>query len=157
MAKTTRATLAVKQAGVAHTIHEYDYDPDADSIGLQAARALGVSPAIVLKTLMTLVDDKPVCVLLASDREVNMKRLAAAAGGRSARMMPAADAERVTGYVVGGISPFGQKKRAPAIVDAAALAHEAVFFNAGQRGLHLRLAPADLVKALGAKTADIAG
>ena len=101
-------------------------------------------------------DAKPVCALIASDREVSLKKLAAAARGKSARMMPAPDAERVTGYVIGGISAFGQKKRAPTLVDVAALAHDFVFVNAGGRGLQLRLKPADLVAGLGAAAADIA-
>jgi Cys-tRNA(Pro)/Cys-tRNA(Cys) deacylase len=104
---------------------------------------------------MTLVDGKPVCVLLASDREVNMKKLASAMGGKSAQMMKPADAERATGYVVGGISPFGQKKPVPVMVDAPALEQAMVFVNGGQRGLQIRLAPKDLVAALRAKTADL--
>jgi Cys-tRNA(Pro)/Cys-tRNA(Cys) deacylase len=156
MAKTTRATQVVQQASLHHTVHSYDYDPDAEAIGLQAARSLAVPPEQVLKTLMTLVDGKPVCVLLASDKEVNMKKLAAAAGGKAAQMMKPADAERATGYVVGGISPFGQKKAVPTIVDSGALAQTLVFVNGGQRGLQIRLSPKDLVAALRAKAAEIA-
>lgn len=113
MARTTRATLAAKAAGVPHEVCEYAYDPEAPAVGMQAAQALGVPPGIVLKTLMLLVDAKPVCALIASDREVSLKKLAAAARGKSARMMPAPDAERVTGYVIGGISAFGQKSAPP--------------------------------------------
>jgi Cys-tRNA(Pro)/Cys-tRNA(Cys) deacylase len=131
----------LKKAGLAFSVHSYDYDPDADSIGLQAAQALGEAPERVLKTLMAAVDGKPVCVIVPSDREVSMKKLAAAFGGRSAQMMKPADAERITGYKVGGISPFGQKRRAPTAIEASALAHELVFINAGQRGLQVRLAP----------------
>jgi Cys-tRNA(Pro)/Cys-tRNA(Cys) deacylase len=131
----------LKRAGLAFSVHSYDYDPDADSIGLQAAQALGEPPERVLKTLMAAVDGKPVCVIVPSDREVSMKKLAAAFGGKSAQMMKPADAERVTGYKVGGISPFGQKRRAPTAIEASALAHELVFINAGQRGLQVRLAP----------------
>ncbi|HEX5377233.1 MAG TPA: Cys-tRNA(Pro) deacylase [Phenylobacterium sp.] len=155
MARTTPATLALKAAGLAHQLHVYDYDPEAPRVGLQAAEALGASPERVLKTLMTQVDGRPVCAVLASDREVAMKRLAAAVGGKSAQMMKPADAERITGYKVGGVSPFGQKKRSPVVVDAAALAHGQVFVNAGQRGLQAELAPGDLVAALGATVADI--
>jgi Cys-tRNA(Pro)/Cys-tRNA(Cys) deacylase len=157
MAKTTRATQAVQQAGLSHTIHSYDYDPDAEAIGLQAAQSLGVPPEQVLKTLMTLVDGKPCCVLLPSDKEVNMKKLAAAARGKSAQMMKPADAERATGFVVGGISPFGQRKSVPTIVDSGALAQALVFVNGGQRGLQIRLSPQDLVKGLEASVAEIAG
>ena len=155
MAKTTPATLALKKAGVAFDLHAYDYDPDAPRVGLQAAEALGADPARVLKTLMAELDGKPVCAVLASDQEVAMKRLAAVFGGKSAAMMKPADAERITGFKVGGVSPFGQKKRCPTVVDEAALAHARVFVNAGQRGLQAELAPADLVAALGAKVAAI--
>ncbi|ONG45565.1 aminoacyl-tRNA deacylase [Pseudoroseomonas deserti] len=157
MSKSTPATLAAQKAGIAFTVHAYDYDPEAESIGLQAAEALGEQPGRVLKTLMTEVDGKPVCVVLPSDREVSMKKLAAAAGGKSAAMMRVPDAERLTGYRVGGISPFGQKKRVPTFVEAAATSETYVFVNGGQRGLQIRLAPADLLAALGAKAAVIAG
>ena len=155
MARTTPATLALQKAAVAFTLHAYAYDPDAPRIGLHAAESLGVDPARVLKTLMAEVDGKPVCVVLASDREVAMKRLAAAVGGKSAQMMKPADAERITGYHVGGVSPFGQKRRAPTVLDVAAMAHDRVFVNAGQRGLQAELAPADLAAALGAVLAEI--
>ncbi len=155
MAKTTPATLALKAAGLAFELQAYDYDPDAPRVGLQAAESLGADPARVLKTLMAEVDGKPVCVILASDQEVAMKRLAAAVGGKSAQMMKPADAERITGYKVGGVSPFGRKRATPVVLDAAALDHPKVFVNAGQRGLQAELAPADLVAALGATVAAI--
>lgn len=145
MARTTPATLALDKAGVAYELHTYDYDPDAARVGLQAAESLGVPPDRVLKTLMVLVDGKPACAVLASDQEVAMKKLAAAAGGKTAQMMKPADAERATGYRVGGVSPFGQKKRVAALVDAAALAHDRVFVNGGQRGLQVLLRPQDLI------------
>ena len=154
MSKTTPATLALTRAGVAFSVHTYDYDPDADSIGLAAAAALGEDPARVLKTLMALVDGKPVLVIVPSDREVAMKKLAAAVGGRSAQMMKPADAERVTGYKVGGISPFGQRKPLPAVIEADALAERHVYINGGQRGLQVRLDPnaaRDVLKAVGAR------
>lgn len=155
MAKTTPATLALDKAGVAYELHTYDYDPDAPRVGLQAAESLGVSPDQVLKTLMAQVDGKPVCAILAADQEVAMKKLAAAAGGKSAQMMKPADAERITGYRVGGVSPFGQKRAAPTVIDEAALVHAKVFVNGGQRGLQVRLDPADLVSTLGAKVAGL--
>lgn len=157
MSKSTPATLAAQKAGIAFTLHAYDYDPEAESIGLQAAEALGEPPRRVLKTLMTEVDGRPVCVVLPSDREVAMKKLAAAAAGKSAAMMRVPDAERLTGYRVGGISPFGQKKRVATFVESAALAEPYVFVNGGQRGLQIRLSPADLLAALGARAAVIAG
>src|ERR1700719_3969553 len=150
MSKSTRATLALNKVGVNFTLHSYDYDPDADRIGLQAAEALGVEPRRVLKTLMAEVDGKPVCVIVPSDREVSMKKLAAAFGGKTAKMMRPADAERLTGYHVGGISPFAQKKRVPAAIDQAALAEASVFLNGGHRGLQIELAPDDARKALDA-------
>ena len=156
MSRATPATRFLDAAEVAYELATYDYDPNADRIGLQAAEALGVAPDEVLKTLMVLADGKPACVVLASDREVSMKRLAAALGAKTAEMMKPADAERVTGYRVGGVSPFGQKRLAPTVVDEAALAKAQVFVNGGQRGLQTRLSPADLVRALGAKVAAIA-
>ena len=154
MSKTTRATLALQQAGVAFTVHAYDYDPDAERIGLQAAEAMGADPGSVLKTLMVLVDGRPACVILPSDREVNLKKLASALGGKAAQMMNA-DAERITGYHVGGISPFGQKKRVPTLMEESGLAHGEVFINGGQRGLQVRLSPRDAAKALDAKIAAL--
>jgi Cys-tRNA(Pro)/Cys-tRNA(Cys) deacylase len=147
MSKTTRATQSLEKLGVKFTLHLYAYDPDAASIGLQAAEALGVPPARVLKTLMAEVDGKPVCAVVPSDCEVSMKKLAGAFGAKTAKMMRPADAERLTGYHVGGISPFGQKKRVPVAIEAAALDHASVFLNGGQRGLQIELAPHDAVKA----------
>src|SRR5262245_7513792 len=155
MSKMTRATKALEQAGAAFTVHTYDYDPDADSIGLQAASALGEDPARVLKTLMALVDGKPVCVIVPSDREVSMKKLAAAASGKSAQMMKPIEAERVTGFKVGGISPFGQRKSVRTVIEQSALAHGHVYVNGGQRGLQVRLKPADVRDVLKAVVADV--
>ena len=152
MSKTTRATQSLEKLGVKFVVHSYTYDPDAASIGLQAAEALGVPPERVLKTLMLEVDGKPVCAVVPSDCEVSMKKLAAAFGAKTARMMRPADAERLTGYHVGGISPFGQKKRVPVAIEAAALGHASVFLNGGQRGLQVELAPQDAVNAAGAIT-----
>jgi Cys-tRNA(Pro)/Cys-tRNA(Cys) deacylase len=156
MSRTTRATLALHKAGIEFTVHEYDYDPDAPRIGLQAAEALGVAPDAVLKTLMAEVDGKPICVVIPSDREVGMKALARAFDAKTARMMRPADAERITGYVVGGVSPFGQKRRVPAVVEETALLHDLVFINAGRRGLQVRLDPEDAVAVLHAKVAALA-
>ena len=150
MSRTTRATLALARLGVKFTLHTYDYDPDADRIGLQAAEALGIEPRRMLKTLMAEVDSKAVCVVVPSDREVSMKKLATAFGGKAANMMRPADAERLTGYHVGGISPFGQKKRVPTAIEQSALAELSVFINGGQRGLQIELDPNDAVRALDA-------
>lgn len=155
MAKGTPATTALEKAGVAFKLHEYDYDPEAASIGMQAAEALGVSPARLLKTLMAKAGAEAVCVLAPSDREVNLKKLAAAAGTKDAAMMKPADAERITGYRVGGISPFGQKKRVNVFIERAAMDHDTVIFNGGRRGLQIELAPAEIVRLLGARPAAL--
>lgn len=150
MAKTTPATLALRKLGIAFRLHTYVYDSNAESIGLQAAEALGVEPGRVLKTLMAEVDDQPVCVVVPSDCEVSMKKLATAFAGKTASMMRPADAERLTGYHVGGISPFGQKKRVPVAIERAALNHTTVFVNGGQRGLQIEIDPNDAAIASGA-------
>lgn len=156
MSRATPATRFLDAAEVAYELAAYAYDPDADRIGLQAAQALGAAPDEVLKTLMVQADGKPACVVLASDREVSMKRLATVLGAKSAEMMRPAEAERVSGYRVGGVSPFGQKRRVPTVLDEAALAKAQVFVNGGQRGLQARLSPADLVRLLDAKVAAVA-
>jgi Cys-tRNA(Pro)/Cys-tRNA(Cys) deacylase len=155
MSKSTRATKALEQAGIAFTVATYDYDPDADRIGMQAAEALGESPARVLKTLMALVDGKPVCVIVPSDKEVSMKKLAAAFGGKAAQMMKPNDAERISGYKVGGISAFGQMKLPRVAIEVEAMQHELVYMNGGQRGLQLRMRPGDAATALKAIVAPL--
>jgi Cys-tRNA(Pro)/Cys-tRNA(Cys) deacylase len=155
MAKGTPATLALEKAGVAFKLHEYDYDPNAQRIGMQAAEALGVPAARVFKTLMAKAGGAVVCVLAPSDREVSLKKLAAEAGAKDAAMLPPAEAERFTGYHVGGISPLGQRKRARTFIDASALAHPTVIFNGGRRGLQIELAPAALVSLLNATSTEL--
>lgn len=156
MAQGTPATLALRALGVDFELFEYDYDPGAERVGLQAAEALGAPPCVVLKTLVAEVDGKPVCLVLASDREANMKRVAQACAGRRAAMLPAAAAERLTGYRVGGVSPFGQKRRLPTLVDTAAAGEARVYVNGGRRGLQVRLASSDLVACTGAILAAFA-
>jgi Cys-tRNA(Pro)/Cys-tRNA(Cys) deacylase len=155
MAKKTPATTMLDAAGVAYTLHTYDYDPNAERIGLQAAESLGVPGETVVKTLMALVDGKAVCVMVPADRDVNMKKLAAAAGGRSAQMMKPADAERMSGYHVGGISPFGQRRAVTALMDRDAFALAEIFLNGGQRGLQIKIKPADAVAVLQATVAPL--
>lgn len=156
MAKATPATRALDKAGIGYSLHSYDYDPEAQRIGLQAAEALGVGADRVLKTLMAAVDGKPVCLVVASDREVSMKRVAAAFGGKSAAMLKPAEAERITGYHVGGISPLGQKRAVPTLIDAGSIdIAEEIHVNGGGRGLQIRLRPADLVAVLRARTAAL--
>jgi Cys-tRNA(Pro)/Cys-tRNA(Cys) deacylase len=145
----------LEKKGIVFSVHTYDYDPDTDRIGLQAAEALGEPPQRVLKTLMALVDGKPVCVVVPSDREVSMKKLAAVFNGKSAQMMKPSDAERTSGYSVGGISPFGQRREVPTVIEEQALNQEFVFINGGQRGLQVRLDPKLALKALGAKAAAL--
>ncbi len=155
MSKTTPATLVLTKAGIPFSLAHYDYDPNAERVGLQAAEAMGVSPAEVFKTLMAELDGKPVCAVVPSDEEVNMKKLAAALGGKSAHMMKPADAERLTGYKVGGISPLGQRKLVPTALDELATLYDEIYLNGGQRGLQIRIRPADLVKALDCVLADL--
>lgn len=140
----------LEQAGVVFSVRTYDYDSSADRIGLQAAEAIGEEPSRVLKSLMALVDGKPVCVIVPSDREVSMKKLAAAFGGKAAQMMKPADAERLSGYKVGGISPFGQSRPPRAAIEQEAMAQDLVYINGGQRGLQVRLNPHDAAKVLNA-------
>ena len=155
MSKTTPATLVLTKAGIPFSLAHYDYDPNAERVGLQAAEAMGVSPAEVFKTLMAELDGKPVCAVVPSDEEVNMKKLAAALGGKSAHMMKPSDAERLTGYKVGGISPLGQRKLVPTALDELATLYDEIYLNGGQRGLQIRIRPADLVKAMDCVLADL--
>ncbi len=155
MSKATRATQMLEKAGVAFSVHFYAYDSRARQIGLHAAEALGETPDRVLKTLMATVDGRPVCAIVPSDREVSMKRLAAAVGGKAARMLERADAERLSGYKVGGISPFGQAKTVPTVIEQTALAHPLVYINGGQRGLQVRLDPRAVLKVLDAMAAPL--
>jgi Cys-tRNA(Pro)/Cys-tRNA(Cys) deacylase len=157
MSASTRAIEVLASSGVKFAVHRYGYDSSAEKIGLQAAEALGVEAGRMLKTLVAEVDGQPVCAIVPSDREVSMKKLASAFGGKSARMMRPADAERLTGYRVGGISPFGQRKRLPLAIEEIALGHATVFVNGGQRGLQVELDPADAAKAAGAIVASLTG
>jgi len=155
MAQGTPATVALRALGIAFELATYDYDPAAERVGLHAAEALGEPASRVLKTLIAQVDGKPVCIVLPSDREASMKKVAAAFGGKSAAMLPVPDAERLTGYKVGGVSPFGQRKKLRTVVDPAAQGEACVYVNGGRRGLQIRLAPVDLIRASGALVAAI--
>lgn len=148
---STQGLKMLEAKGVAVTLHPYDYDPNAEAVGLAAAAALGIDPALMLKTLMVEVDGKPACCVIPSDRQLSMKRVAAAFGGKAAAMMPPAKAEKLTGYKVGGISPFGQKRVVPTAVEVAACTAPKVWINAGQRGLLLGIAPAEALTVLGAQ------
>ncbi len=155
MASTPALRLLAAQ-GVAVTLHPYDYDSGADAVGLAAAAALGLDPALTLKTLMVEVDGRPACCVIPSDRQLSMKRVAAAFGGKQAAMMPPAKAERLTGYHVGGISPFGQKKPVPVAMEARAAGAARVWINAGARGLLLGIPPAEALRVLGATAKPLA-
>ncbi len=155
MALSTPATKVLDKFKIAYALQTYNYDPNAARVGLQAAEAIGVPPARVFKTLMTYVDGKAVCVLAPSDKEVSMKKLAAASGGKKAAMMPVPDAEKFTAYKVGGISPLGQKKSAPAILDESAFNFEEIYINGGQRGLQILIAPGVLKDVLKAAVSSV--
>lgn len=155
MSRTTRATQALTKLKITFETVTYDYDASAERIGLQAAEAIGEPPHLVYKTLMAELDGKPVCVIVPSDEEVSMKKLASTFGGKSAHMMKLSDAERLTGYHVGAISPLGQKKTVPTAIEQAALEHSYIYINGGQRGLQIRLKPQDAVSALNAKVAAL--
>jgi Cys-tRNA(Pro)/Cys-tRNA(Cys) deacylase len=140
---------------VAFTLHAYDHDPAAESYGLEAAGHLGLDPATVFKTLLAEVDGQLVVGLVPVSGQLDLKRLATAVGGKRAAMADPAVAERVTGYVVGGISPLGQRRRLPTVVDESVRGRPTVYVSAGRRGLDLGLAPDDLVELLGATMAPI--
>ena len=155
MSHTTQGTLALDALGIAYELHPYTYDPDAPRVGLQAAEALGIDASQTFKTLMLELDGKPVCCVIPSDQEASLKKVAHTLGGKSAQMMKVPDAERLTGYKVGGIGPFGQKRKVPTVFDETIELYDRVYINAGQRGLLLSIAPADAVKAAEARVADL--
>ena len=152
----TPATVALTRAGVDYTTHPYEHDPAATSYGLEAAEALGLDPEQVFKTLFVDVDGRLVVGIVPVSQQLDLKAVAAAVGGKRATMAEPAAAERATGYVVGGISPLGQKRAHPTVLDETALAHETVYVSGGRRGLDIGLSPQDLVRLTGATTAPIA-
>ncbi len=154
-AQGTPALVALERAGVPHTVHPYEHDPTAASYGLEAADRLGLDPAAVLKTLLADVDGRLVVGIVPVAGQLDLKALAAAVGGKRASMADPATAERTTGYVVGGISPLGQRKRLPTVLDSSAMALPAVYVSGGRRGLDVGLSPQDLVTLLDAVVAPI--
>lgn len=156
----TPATRALEQAKVPHTVRAYEHDAAAaeaaGGYGLEAATALGVEPARVLKTLLADVDGRLVVAVVPVTGQLDLKAVAAAVGGKKARMADPGAAERATGYVVGGISPLGQKRRLATVVDGSALEHGTVLVSAGRRGVDVELAPQDLVRLTGAVVAAVA-
>ena len=158
--KGTPATKAAAAAKVVHTLHEYAHDPAAPSYGTEAAEVLGIEAGRVHKTLVAAVDragrTELVVAVVPVDAQLDLKALAAAVGAKKAEMARPADAERTTGYVVGGISPLGQRKRLTTVIDADATSHPTMFVSAGRRGLEIELAAADLARLTGATFAPIA-
>jgi Cys-tRNA(Pro)/Cys-tRNA(Cys) deacylase len=154
-ARGTPATALLAGEGIAYTVHQYQHDPRNGSYGLEASDALGVPPERVFKTLIADVDGSLAVGVVPVTRQLDLKALAAATGGKRAVMAEVAAAERATGYVAGGISPLGQRKRLPVVVDSAALEFATVFCSGGRRGLEIEISPADLVRAAGAVVAVI--
>ena len=151
----TPATVALSLAGVAFSLHSYDHDPRAASYGLEAAQALGVEPDRVFKTLLANLDGGLVVGVVPVTGQLDLKALARALGGARAAMADVAAAERATGYVAGGISPIGQKKKHPTALDETALLWATIFVSGGRRGLDVELATDDLVRLTGAVVAPI--
>jgi Cys-tRNA(Pro)/Cys-tRNA(Cys) deacylase len=147
--------VALTQAKVSFEVHAYEHDPAAQSYGTEAADAMGVVPARVFKTLLADVDGKLTVAVVPVSGQLDLKALANAVGGKKAAMADPAAAERTTGYVLGGISPLGQRKKLPTVIDESALEYDTVFCSAGRRGLEIELAPADLVRLTAARTAPI--
>lgn len=152
----TPATAALTAAGITFSVHAYEHDPRATSFGLEAAAALGLDPEHVFKTLLVDVDGKPHVAIVPVSTTVDLKAVAQAAGGRKAEMTDPAMAQRTTGYVVGGISPIGQRKALRTFIDNAARELACLYVSGGKRGLDLGLAPEDLRAITGAEWAPIA-
>ena len=155
-AKGTPATKAMERAGLPVLTHAYDHDPKTESYGLEAAIALDQDPKRVFKTLVASVDGKLTVAIVPVEKQLDLKALAAAAKGKRAEMAKVADAERATGYVAGGISPLGQRKALPTVMDDSALAYATVFVSGGRRGLEIEVPPVDLQRLTRAATAPIA-
>jgi Cys-tRNA(Pro)/Cys-tRNA(Cys) deacylase len=152
----TPATALLTRQKVNHALHSYEHDPRHESYGLEAAEALGIPPERVFKTLLAEVDAQLVVGIVPVVAQLDLKALAAAVGGKRARMADVAAAERATGYVAGGISPLGQRKRLRTVLDSSAATLDTLFCSAGRRGLEVELAPADLTRLLDATVAPIA-
>ncbi|MDT4942497.1 MAG: Cys-tRNA(Pro)/Cys-tRNA(Cys) deacylase [Pseudonocardiales bacterium] len=156
MATGTPATALLAKAGVPFTLHPYDHDPRAQAYGEEAAQTLGVDPARIFKTLIATVEGRLACAVVPVAARLDLKALAAALGGKRAELADPAAAARATGYVVGGISPLGQRSRLPVVIDSSAEQFETVYVSAGRRGLQVQLAPGDLVAAADGCLAPIA-
>lgn len=155
----TPAVKLAQREGIAHRIHTYTHDPAAESYALEAAEALGLPAARVFKTLVARLEGRPhglAVAVLPAHRMLDLKALAAAAGAKRAQMASPGEAQRATGYVVGGISPLAQKRRLPLFLDESARALETVYVSAGRRGLEIELAPDDLLRLTGGRYAALA-
>ncbi|WP_449352129.1 Cys-tRNA(Pro) deacylase [Streptomyces shaanxiensis] len=152
----TPATVALTAAGVPFTVHAYDHDPSHPSYGEEAAEAMGVSPDRVFKTLVADVDGTLTVAVVPVAGSLDLKALATAVSGKRAAMADPTLAERTTGYVRGGISPLGQRKRLPTVLDASASAHPTICVSAGRRGLEVELSPTDLARLTDATLAPVA-
>jgi Cys-tRNA(Pro)/Cys-tRNA(Cys) deacylase len=147
--------VALERAGIAFTRHTYTHDPAVANYGIEAAQALDVSAARVLKTLLVTVPAGLAVGIVPVDGTLDLKAIAAALGAKSATMADPHAAERATGYVVGGISPIGQRRALPTVLDQSATEHATVFVSGGRRGFDLELNPADLLRITGGMTAPI--
>jgi Cys-tRNA(Pro)/Cys-tRNA(Cys) deacylase len=154
--KGTPATALLAKRRVPHQVHEYPHDSRSASYGTEASELLGLPAARVFKTLVAEVDGTLTVGVVPVAGQLDLKALAAAAGGKKARMAEVAAAERATGYVAGGISPLGHRKRLPVVVDSSATTHDTIFCSGGRRGLEIELAPAELVRLADATVAPIA-
>lgn len=154
--KGTPATALLSKQRVQHRVHTYEHDPRAESYGLEAAEALKQPPERVFKTLIAEVDGQLTVGVVPSPMTLDLKALAVACNGKKAKMADIEAAERATGYVAGGISPLGQKRRLPAVIDTAANRFDTIYCSAGRRGLEIELDAGDLITLLGARMADIA-
>jgi Cys-tRNA(Pro)/Cys-tRNA(Cys) deacylase len=152
----TPATALLASQHVSHTVHTYDHDPRHASYGTEASETLGLSPARVFKTLVAEVDGALTVGVVPVGTQLDLKALAAAVGGKKAKMADVAAAERATGYVAGGISPLGQRKRLPVVLDESATNFDTIFCSGGRRGLEIELAPTDLARLANAIVAPIA-
>ena len=152
----TPALVILQRSGVDFSVHTYAHDPAAESFGMEAAEALDLDPATVFKTLLAEVDGASTVAIVPVTGQLDLTGLAAARGGKRARMMEVAAAERMTGYVAGGISPLGQRKALPTVIDASAEGLATIYVSGGQRGLDIGIAPADLLRLTGATYAPIA-
>jgi Cys-tRNA(Pro)/Cys-tRNA(Cys) deacylase len=153
----TPATKALDKAKVAYTTHAYAHDPTHESYGLEAAERLNLDPAIVFKTLVASVDGSLTVAIVPVARQLDLKALASARKAKKAQMADVKLAERTTGYVAGGISPLGQRKQLPTVIDESATAHTTIHVSGGRRGLEIELDPQELVRLTRATVAPISG